>query len=163
MSVEQPQGTWMIQPNATVSLQTEKIGGLTSLHVTAPVKGGRLHVVSDDVALRIELSLAKLKASNFLMQGAARALIKRYDGDLLVFDAAGESVDMPWTVSGQAQAGTVDIPMTVLATPRPDADPTHLDIGGTVTMDDLEIPIPGLREVNSITFSLEGTVTLRPA
>lgn len=156
------QGTWTIEPGKTVTLQTEKIG-ISSLEVTAPVTGGRLHVVQSTVALRLEMSLAKLKASNFLMQGAARALVKRFDGDLLVFDAEGSAASMPWAVSGNAKAGQVDVPMAVDATPQPGEDPRALLLGGTVTMDDIEIPIPGLSGINSVTFTIAGNVSLRPA
>ena len=156
-----PTGTWSIEPEAPVVLRTESLGPLGALEVKAPVTGGRLHVVTRTVALQLELSLARLKASNFLMQGAARALVKRFDGDRLVFDAQGSVGALPWLVSGQAQAGTVDVPMTVEAMPSPDSAPTALHLGGTVTMEDIEIPIPGLSGVSSITFTLEGRVGLR--
>ncbi len=154
-----PTGTWIIEPTSLVTLTTEKIGP-TSLEVRAPVTGGRLEVTAKKALVRLELSLAKLKASNFLMQGAARALVKRYDGDALIFDASGEVTTLPWRVSGQAQAGSVDIPMTVEATPNPAAAPRQLQLGGTVTMEDIEIPIPGLSGISTVTFTLDGLVGL---
>lgn len=154
-----PTGTWLIEPKSLVTMTTEKIGP-TSLEVKAPVTGGRLEVTAKQALLRLELSLAKLKASNFLMQGAARALVKRYDGDALIFDASGEVSSTPWRVTGQAQAGTVDIPMAVEATPNPLAAPRQLKLGGTVTMEDIEIPIPGLSGISTITFTLDGLVGL---
>jgi hypothetical protein len=107
------------------------------------------------------MSLEKLKASNFLMQGAARALIKRFDGDLLIFEAEGSAADHPWTVSGNAKAGQVDVPMSVEATPQPGDDPSTLLLGGSVTMNDISIPIPGLSGISSVTFNLAGSVGLR--
>lgn len=157
-----PTGTWAIEPGALITLQTEKIG-MTSLEVTAPVTGGRLHVVTTTVEIRLEMSLEKLKASNFLMQGAARALVKRFDGDLLVFEAEGAADQHPWAVSGNAKAGQVDVPMSVEATPHPDDAPRQLLIGGTVTMEDISIPVPGLSGITSVTFSIDGTVNLRSA
>ncbi len=157
-----PTGTWTLEPGPRITLQTDKIG-ISSLEVTAPVTGGRLHVVQSTVALRLEMSLAKLKASNFLMQGAARALVKRFDGDLLIFDAEGPAATVPWAVSGNAKAGQVDVPMSVDATPQPGDAPRQLQLGGTVTMDDIEIPIPGLSGINSITFTIDGNVKLTPA
>jgi hypothetical protein len=154
-------GTWSIEPTSLVTMTTEKIGP-TSLQVRAPVTGGRLEVTAKQALLRLELSLAKLKASNFLMQGAARALVKRYDGDALIFDASGEVASLPWHVSGQARAGSVDVPMTVDATPNPAASPRQLKLGGTVTMEDIEIPIPGLSGISTLTFSLDGLVGLTP-
>ncbi|MFM7598982.1 MAG: hypothetical protein ACKO70_11540, partial [Actinomycetota bacterium] len=82
-----PHGTWTIEPGSPITLQTHEFP--TSLEVSAPVTGGQLHVAKSAVRLRIEMSLERLKASNFLMQGAARALVKRFDGDLLVFEAEG--------------------------------------------------------------------------
>ena len=154
-----PTGNWSIEPTSLVTLTTEKIGP-TSLEVRAPVTGGHLEVTAKKALLRLELSLAKLKASNFLMQGAARALVKRYNGDALIFDASADVSSMPWQVSGQARAGTVDIPMSVEATPNPAAAPRQLKLGGTVTMEDIEIPIPGLSGISSVTFTLDGLVGL---
>ncbi len=153
------EGTWTIEPGSPITLQTHDFP--TSLEVSAPVTGGGLHVAKSAVRLRIEMSLEKLKASNFLMQGAARALIKRFDGDLLVFEAEGKASAHPWTVEGNAKAGQVDVPMAVEATPQPGDDPSHLLLGGTVTMNDISIPIPGLSGISSITFKLDGTVGLR--
>lgn len=160
--MSQPTGTWDIKPDTLIKLQTEKIG-ITSLEVTAPVTGGRLHVVTHTVSLRLEMSLEKLKASNFLMQGAARALVKKFDGDLLIFEAEGPSAVHPWAVSGNAKAGAVDVPMSVEATPQPGDAPSQLLLGGTVTMDDIAIPVPGLSGITSISFTIDGTVTLIPA
>ncbi len=152
-------GTWAIEPGSPITLQTHDFPA--SLEVSAPVTGGGLHVAKSAVRLRIEMSLEKLKASNFLMQGAARALIKRFDGDLLIFEAEGQAAVQPWMVSGNAKAGQVDVPMSVEATPHPGEDPHQLMLGGTVTMNDISIPIPGLSGISSITFSLDGTVGLR--
>ena len=157
--VTTPPGTWTIEPGSPITLQTHDFP--TSLEVSAPVTGGGLHVAKSTVRLRIEMSLEKLKASNFLMQGAARALVKRFDGDLLIFEAEGTAADHPWTVSGNAKAGQVDVPMSVEATPRPGDDPSTLLLGGSVTMNDISIPIPGLSGISSITFSLAGSVGLR--
>lgn len=158
----QPTGTWDIQPNALITLQTEKLG-LSRLEVTAPVTQGRLHVVTHTVSLHLEMSLEKLKASNFFMQGAARALVKKFNGDLLVFAAEGPSQSPPWEVSGNARAGQVDVPMAVQATPQPGEAPRQLLLGGTVTIEDVSIPIPGLSGINSVTFDISGTVVLLPA
>ena len=154
-----PPGTWTIEPGSPITLQTREFP--TSLEVSAPVTGGQLHVATSAVRLRIEMSLEKLKASTFLMQGAARALVKRFDGDLLVFEAEGKAAAHPWSVSGNAHAGQVDVPMSVEATPDPGPDPRRLLLGGTVTMNDISIPIPGLSGISSVTFSLDGTVGLR--
>ena len=155
-----PSGSWTIDPGSPITLTTDELGGM-SLEVSAPVTGGRLHVATSKVLLRLEMSLEKLKASNFLMQGAARALVKRFDGDLLIFEAEGSAQAHPWAVSGNARAGQVDVPMSVLATPKPGDDPRQLLLGGTVTMDDVKIPVPGLSGITSITFSIDGTVGLR--
>jgi len=36
-------------------------------------------------------------------------------------------------------------------------------LGGTVTMEDISIPVPGLSGITSVTFSIDGTVDLRSA
>lgn len=157
-----PSGTWTIEPGAPITLTTDELAGM-QLQVSAPVTGGRLHVATSKVLIHLEMSLEKLKASNFLMQGAARALVKKFDGDLLVFEAEGSAHAHPWAVSGNARAGQVDVPMSVEATPKPGDDPRQLLLGGTVTMNDVKIPIPGLGGITSVTFSIEGTVGLQSA
>lgn len=152
-------GHWLIRPDDLVTMRTEKLGP-SALEVRAPVSGGTLEIQPEAVLLRLELSLAKLKASNFLMQGAARALVRRYDGDALIFAATGTAGALPWQVSGQAQAGTVDVPMTIEATPTPANGPRQLSVGGTITMNDIAIPIPGLTGISSITFDLSGLLNL---
>ena len=152
-------GTWTIEPGSPITLQTHDFP--TSLEVSAPVTGGGLQIARSTVRLRIEMSLEKLHASNFLMQGAARAMVKRFNGDVLIFEAEGAASDHPWAVSGNARAGQVDVPMSVEATPQPGDDPSTLLLGGSVTMNDISIPIPGLSGISSVTFSLAGSVGLR--
>jgi hypothetical protein len=38
-----------------------------------------------------------------------------------------------------------------------------MHIGGSVTMNDVRIPLPGMSGVSTITFDLDGQVHLRPA
>jgi len=127
---------------------------------TAPITGGEVRL-GGGVRIRLELDLGSLKTGNFLTQTGARALIKKYKGDRLVFEAMSAQEVAPWEVSGAALSGTLEIPMTVIATPA--AEMAALQIGGTVTMNDVRIPLPGMSGVSSITFDLDGRVHLRPA
>jgi hypothetical protein len=49
----------------------------------------------------------------------------------------------------------------VIVTPSPSMDELH--ISGSITMDDVEIPLPGMSGASSITFTLDGKVRLRPS
>ena len=52
--------------------------------------------------------------------------------------------------------------VTVLVYPK-DNPYSYVEVRGTVTMEDISIPVPGLSGITSVTFSIDGTVDLRSA
>jgi hypothetical protein len=108
--------------------------------------------------------MLKLEAGNFAAKfgvGPARDLIAKNGGDVLSFEAKAVGDTGPWELAGTAQAGTLEIPTNVIVTPSPSMDELH--ISGSITMDDVEIPLPGMSGASSITFTLDGKVRLRPS
>lgn len=148
-----------VRDKPQMQLTTDDFGKGT-MTATAPIVAG---AVALDSAVRIELELAlgSLKTGNFVLQTAARALIKSYRGDRLTFAAEGDPAATPWQVTGSARSGTLDIPMTVIATPA--AEMRELHLGGSVSLNDVSIPLPGLTGTSSVTFVLDGRVRLTPA
>ncbi len=158
-------GSWtMVTDDRPLIRLTSQRVGLVTLDVTAPLVMGRLDVGDDAAEVALQLSLNSLKTSNFLMQGAARALVRKFDGDALTFDASGESGPGPWTVSGIAHSGHVDVPLQVTATPDGRDDPmSHLHLTGTAVMEEVNIPLPGIGRIKDFTFAVEGRVGIVPA
>ena len=153
--------SWQIdvRDKPLMQLTTDDFGKGT-MKATAPIVGGAV-ALGSGVRIELELALGSLKTGNFVLQTAARALIKSYKGDRLVFEAEGDPDRTPWQVSGSARSGSLDIPMTVIATPAPEM--AALTIGGSVTLEDVSIPLPGLSGTSSVTFALDGRVRLTPA
>jgi hypothetical protein len=80
---------------------------------------------------------------------------------VLSFKAEALGDTGPWDLAGMAYAGTLEIPTKVTVTPSADFDELH--ISGRITMDDVEIPLPGMNGASSITFTLDGKVRLKPS
>jgi len=153
-------GTWHFVTDDKPMLQLTTSIPMT-LVVKAPITAGRL-TIEDGVDFLLELALLKLEAGNFAAKfgvGAARDLIKKNGGDSLSFEAKAAGDAGPWDLAGTAYAGTLEIPTKVIATPSPRLDELH--ISGSITMDDVELPLPGMSGLNSITFTLDGKVRLR--
>jgi hypothetical protein len=152
-------GSWtaVTDDRPLIRLVSQRVG-LVSLDVTAPLVMGRLDLDGEKSELQLQLSLNNLKTGNFLMQGAARSLVKRFDGDALVFDAVGTGGAFPWHVAGIAHSGHVDVPLDVNASPDGgDDDPmSRLHVSGTAVMEEVNIPIPGIGRIKDFTFSVEG-------
>ena len=152
-------GTWHFVTDDKPMLQLTTSIPMT-LVVKAPITAGTLTITAG-VDFFLELALLKLEAGNFAAKfgvGSARDLIRKNGGDSLSFQAKAEGDTGPWDLAGTAYAGTLEIPTKVIATPSPGMDELH--IGGTITMDDIEIPLPGMSGLNSITFTLDGKVRL---
>jgi hypothetical protein len=148
-----------VRDRPQMTLRTQDFGKGT-MTATAPIVAGAV-ALGSGVRIELELALGSLKTGNFMLQTAARGLIKSYKGDRLVFEAEGDAAASPWVVAGSARSGSLDIPMTVVATPAAEMSAMH--IGGSVTMTDVRIPLPGMSGVSTITFDLDGRVHLRPA
>jgi hypothetical protein len=161
-----PTGSWIVLTDESplVRLQSQRIG-LVSLDVTAPVVRGQLNLADERSELLLTLSLSRLKTGNLLMQGAARSLVKRFDGDALTFDATGDPGPAPWDVAGVAHSGHVDVPLQVTATPAgaDHAPMTVLHLSGTAVMEEVNIPLPGIGRIRDFTFAVEARLGLAPA
>lgn len=159
-------GEWSVvtEDEPSVRLVSKRIG-LMRIDVTAPVVGGLLRVSLDASSFHLELSLNRMKATNPLMEGAAKALVSKYDGDRLVFDAAGAGGSHPWPFEGIAHSGHVDVPLTVKVSPAgPHHDPMgEAELEGAAVLPEVNIPIPGLGSMKDFTFSVGGRVRLSPA
>lgn len=155
-------GTWQFVTDDKPMLQLT-----TSLPITvvvkAPITAGTL-TIATGVDFFLELSMLKLEAGNFAAKfgvGPARDLIAKNGGDLLSFKAEALGDTGPWDLAGMAYAGTLEIPTKVTVTPSGRFDELH--ISGSITMDDVDIPLPGMSGASSITFTLDGKVRLRPS
>ena len=157
------EGTWSVETvdGADVRLRSGRIG-LMSVDVTAPVTSGELNVSAAGVRLTLTLALDRLR-TNFVLQGAARSLIKRHDAGALVYEGSGAAADRPWQVSGTAVCGDIEVQLELTVTPvGPDADlMKRIELVGSANMGTVHLPLPGLGTVDDFTFDVDTRLALR--
>ncbi|MDI1290011.1 MAG: hypothetical protein PSX37_08720, partial [bacterium] len=155
------EGTWTVRAvdGADVRLRSGRIG-LMSVDVSAPVTAGDLQVDGEQVRLRLTLALDKLR-TNFVMQGAARSLIKRNNAHALTYSGNGRS-GQPWQVNGAAVAGDVTVALSLTVTPvGPANDPmSEIELVGSAELGTIHLPLPGLGTVDNFAFDVDARLAL---
>lgn len=157
-------GSWTVLAvdGADVRLRSGRIG-LVSVDVTAPVTGGELHVTLEHVRLTLHLALDKLSTRNFLMEGAARSLVRRHDAHSLDYAGLGPGDANPWQVSGNAISGNVNVELELTITPvGPSDEPmAEIELMGTANVGTVNLPLPGLGRVDDFSFDVDAKLALR--
>jgi hypothetical protein len=157
------QGNWSVLglDGADVRLRSGRIG-LVSIDVKAPVTAGELHVTSAGVRLTLCLALDQLKAGNFLLEGAARSLIRRHDAHALDYTGHGAGGSNPWQVNGNAISGDVNVELELTITPvGPKDNPmAEIELAGTANLGTVNLPLPGLGRVDDFSFEVDARLAL---
>ena len=157
------EGTWQISTRDKPMLQLTTVGLPMKMQVKAPITAGSL-TVATDVDFALELSLMRLEGVGLMSKPVvtfARGIIGKYDADLLSFEAKAPGSAGPWELTGTAVSGDLRIPTVVVVTPSADLQSAH--IGGTITLDDIEVSLPIIGDLTSITFTLDGSVRMQQA
>ena len=156
-------GSWTVLgiDGADVRLRSGRIG-LVSIDVKAPVTSGELHVTGESVRLSLRLALDQLRTRNFLMERAARALIRRHDAHALDYSGMGAGMSNPWRVSGHAISGDVSIELGLTITPvGPRANRmAEIELAGTANLGTVDLPLPGLGRVEDFSFEVDARLAL---
>lgn len=156
-------GSWTVLSvdGADVRLRSGRIG-LVSIDVKAPVTSGELEVTGRSVRLSLTLALDQLRTRNFLMEGAARSLIRRHDAHELDYSGQGAGTTDPWQVTGQAVSGDVTVELELTITPvGPLANPmAEIELAGTANLGTVDLPLPGLGRVDDFTFEVDARLAL---
>lgn len=156
-------GTWLVHAvdGAQVRLRSGRIG-LMSVEVSAPVTSGRLHVSAQEVLLTLNLALDRL-STNFLLQSAARSLVKKNDAHDLGYNGSGPSSTSPWQVSGVAVAGGVNVELVLVVTPAGPAGDAmaEIELVGSANVGTVHLPLPGLGTVDDFSFDVDARLALR--
>ena len=157
------EGHWTVKAvdGADVHLRSGRIG-LMSVDVTAPVTAGELYVGPELVQLRLTMALDRLR-TNFVMQSAARSLVKRNDAHNLSYDGVGSPGSYPWLVTGAAVAGDIKVDLSLTVTPvGPEDDPmAEIQMVGSVDVGTVHLPLPGLGTVDNFAFDVDTRLSLR--
>ena len=170
-------GQWSIPAvkGADVRLRSGRIG-LMSVDVAAPVIEGAFAIDESGVIFTLTMALDELRTGNFIMQAAARTLVKGHRATRLVYrgqgsaDGAAPGLDQrsgggPWLVSGLAQAGDikVELDLTVTQIGGTSDHLTEIEIIGSASMGTVHLPLPGMGTVNDFAFDVEARLTVLPS
>jgi hypothetical protein len=153
---------------ADLRLRSGRIG-LVSVDVAAPVVEGAFAIDESGVRFMLVMALDELRTGNFIMQAAARTLVKGHRATRLVYRGAGAGTSEgpglgPWLVSGLAQAGdiTVELDLTVTQIGGTGDHLTEIEIIGSASMGTVHLPLPGMGTVNDFAFDVDARLTVRP-
>ena len=159
-------GVWQVSAveGADVRLRSKRIG-LVSVDVTAPVRSGELRIAGGKAHLSLSMALDQLRTGNFIMQAAARTLVKRHGAHSLVYEGQGSRATKGplVTVAGIARAGDVEVEIELLVTPLgPDGDPMmEIELTGSASIGTVHLPLPGLGTVDDFSFDVDARLALR--
>lgn len=161
-------GVWQVAAvdGADVRLRSQRIG-VVSVDVTAPVRSGELRIIGGTAHLSLALSLDRLRTGNFIMQAAARTLVKRHSAHSLMYEGQGRraATGLMVTVAGIARAGDVEVAIDLLVTPvGRDGDPMlEIEVTGSASIGRVRLPLPGLGTIDDFSFDVDARLALRPA
>lgn len=159
-------GIWQVQAveGAEVRLRSKRIG-LVSVDVKAPVRSGELRIVRGKAQLSLAMALDQLSTGNFIMQAAARTLVKRHGAGSLVYEGQGRlaAKGRMVTVAGMARAGDVEVAIDLLVTPvGPNGDPMlEIELTGSASIGRVHLPLPGLGTIDDFSFDVDARLALR--
>jgi hypothetical protein len=133
--------------------------GLINLDVRAPVRSGRLVIGDASATLDLVIALDQISTGNFFTEQAARAMLAGYRVQDLVYSGSGPWVESAFGVSGQAQAGTMDVTIHLAVTPP--SSSTTIELTGSAGFG--AVHIPGIGAVDDFIVEVDAVLEVRPA
>ncbi|MSO28108.1 MAG: hypothetical protein EXQ60_08670 [Candidatus Nanopelagicales bacterium] len=156
-------GRWEINAvdGADVRLRSGRVG-LMSVEVSAPIASGLLHISAHEITLTLNLALDQLKTGNFLLQSAARSIVTRNKAHTLVYSGKGP-LGETWSVSGVAQAGSIEVELDLTITPVASGASSmgEIEIVGSANMGTVHLPIPGMGTIDDFSFDVDAKLALQ--
>lgn len=155
-------GEWTIGPmdSGDVRLRSGS-QGLMNLDVRAPVRSGRLVIGDARATLDLVIALDRISTGNFFTEQAARAMLAGYRVHDLVYSGTGPWAENAFGVSGQAQAGTMDVTIHLSVTPP--VSSTTIELTGSASFGAVHIPFPGIGAVDDFMVDVDALLEVRPA
>jgi len=139
-----------------------KSGGssLTKVEIKAPVRSGKLHIVDSIATINLVLALDKLKTGNFFTEAAARTFIGGYNAHDLVFQGSGTHNGNDYDVSGNAQAGELDVEISLTITAVANSPEPEVELVGSAAFGRVHIPLPGIGTVENLIIDIDARLTV---
>jgi hypothetical protein len=151
--------TFLAIDGAEVRLKSGS-SGLMNVEIKAPVRSGSLHIVDSIATMELVLALDKLKTGNFLTQAAARTFIGGYNAHDLVFQGSGPHNGSAYDVSGNAQAGQLDVHITLLITSVSNSTQPEIELAGSASFGRVHVPIPGIGTVDDMSVDIDARLSV---
>lgn len=150
-------GQWSVDGPSTISLKTSRVG-LMSFHAHAPVVDGSVLIGDGDVELQFDVAIDQVATGNPLLDPEVHALVKSQSDGKLRFKGSGSELG---TLTGTATAGTITVPLELVAAQSPTHnDGVDLQINGQTSFKDIHVPLPGLGHIKHIDIDISGVLTL---
>ena len=142
-----------------------KSGGssIINMEIKAPVRSGSLHIVDSIATMNLVLALDKLKTGNFFTEAAARTFIGSYNAHDLVFQGSGPRSGNAYDVSGNAQAGELDVEISLAITAVANSPQTEVELVGSAAFGRVHIPLPGIGTVENLNIDINARLTVSEA
>lgn len=134
--------------------------GIMKVEIKAPVRSGTLHIVDSIATMNLVLALDKLKTGNFLTEAAARTFIAGYNAHDLVFQGSGPHNGSAYDVSGNAQAGELDVEISIMVTAVLNSAHPEVELVGSAAFGTVHIPLPGIGSVENMTINIDAKLAI---
>jgi hypothetical protein len=128
---------------------------LMNVEIKAPVRSGSLEIVDSIATMNLVLALDKLKTGNFLTEAAARTFISGYKAQDLVFQGSGPHNGRSYDVTGNAQAGELDVEISLVITAVENSAQPEIELVGSAFFGRVHIPLPGMGTVDDMSIDID--------
>lgn len=134
--------------------------GLMNLDVRAPVRSGRFAIDAQTASLDLVIALDRISTGSFFTEQAARAMLAGYRVHDLVYSGTGPWQGEAFAITGQAQAGTMDVTMALRITPPVSA--MTIELTGSASFGSVHIPFPGIGAVDDFMVDVDALLEVTP-
>lgn len=129
-----------------------------SVDVKAPVISGSLTVDHTGIEFELVLALDRLSTGNILMQAAARTLVTSHDAHRLTYTGSGLTVTpWQVTGTATAGTIDVGLGL-LIRPEGPARDVHTISIAGNANVGTVHLPLPGLGTVRDFAFDVEASL-----
>ncbi len=156
-----PVGSWSLDHTQPVlTLQADVKGRPFTLK--APIHSADV-LVAGDVTLSLGVGIDQVTAGNFLLDAALRGFLVNYGAHELYFAGTGRAQADPVHLSGVAKAGRVAVDLTLeLRAVSSSALALVIDVTGTAVFKDVDVPIPGVGNLEQLMLAVHAQLELIP-
>ncbi len=161
MTDNKHRGQWHVQARkGSIRMKTSRIG-LFTITASAPIVGGTADWSSADAVLTFQVGINEVTTGNPLLDPEVHALVAKGSDGVLTFTGTGTVNGDDIAFAGIAKAGNVEVSLQLTGLVAGENADRDVSISGTATFSDIQLPLPGLSNVNHIDVYIVGELKLR--